>query len=237
MCLGNRAESAYLSHCRLSMCDGGSCRGHRGINCWWVAPVHRSGGSQNPDRWLKELRNNQEEELSAYKTSVVDYVQAKKSCVHINIGVHNDGTSKASNASVTIKFPDGVMVYDEEIMDMEEPKSPKLAKNPITAAKKRMEDQKSLALNINADAFAGIKIPNQFLNGEFLRTIRQPKDYSLYDNAIEIDCGTVIHTKNYWHRGIFLVGKKSGKYQIKCTLMCEEYREPQTELIDFVVEG
>ena len=24
-----------------------------------MAPVHRSGGSQNPDRWLKELRNNQ----------------------------------------------------------------------------------------------------------------------------------------------------------------------------------
>lgn len=177
------------------------------------------------------------EELSAYKTSVEDYVQAKRSCVHINIGIHNDGNSKASNASATIEFPDGVMVYDEEIMDMEEPKSPKLAKNPITTAKKRMENQRSIALNINTDAFAGIKIPDEFLNGGLIRSIRLPKDFSLYDNTVEIDCGTIIHTKNYWHRGIFLVGKKPGKYQIKCTLMCEEYREPQTELIDFIVEG
>ena len=43
------------------------------------------------------------------------------------------------------------------------------------------------------------------------------------------------HTKSYWRRGIYLVGKKSGKYQIKCTLMCEEYEEPQIEYIDFEV--
>ena len=76
MCLGNRAESAYLSHCRLSMCDGGSCQGHRGINCWWVAPVHRSGGSQNPDRWLKELRNNQ---AAAIDTLLPRFISTRRS--------------------------------------------------------------------------------------------------------------------------------------------------------------
>lgn len=30
-------------------------------------------------------------------------------------------------------------------------------------------------------------------------------------------------------------GKKAGHYQIKCTLMCEEYEEPQVEWIDFEV--
>ena len=38
-------------------------------------------------------------------------------------------------------------------------------------------------------------------------------------------------------RGEFILsGKSPGKYQIKCTLMCEEYIEPQIEYIDFVVE-
>lgn len=40
----------------------------------------------------------------------------------------------------------------------------------------------------------------------------------------------------YARRGIYVVGKHPGQYQIKCTLMCEEYTEPQIEYIDFVVE-
>ena len=90
MCLGNRAESAYLSHCRLSMCDGGSCQGHRGINCWWVAPVHRSGGSQNPDRWLKELRNNQlkSDSIKRCNKHAKRYLQKRRRHATINSQKH-----------------------------------------------------------------------------------------------------------------------------------------------------
>lgn len=57
-----------------------------------------------------------------------------------------------------------------------------------------------------------------------------------YGHILDINCGTIIHTRNYRTNGIYIAGKTPGKYQIKCTLMCEEYIEPQVEYIDFVVE-
>ena len=65
--------------------------------------------------------------------------------------------------------------------------------------------------------------------------INQNDKCECFDHTLEVKCSSLIHTRNYRHRGIYLVGRKAGHYQIKCTLMCEEYEEPQVEWIDFEV--
>lgn len=179
-----------------------------------------------------------EKELQRYVSSMEEYIQNTCSCVHINIGIHNDGNAKACNASAELVFPEGVDVFDNEILDLEEPAAPKRGKNPIQLAKNRKDNQFKFLLGIN-DPLASIVVPDY--SPVNLRRIADivadaNENYSLYDNMVDIECGDIIHTKAYWKRGIYLVGKKPGKYQIKCTLMCEEYEEPHIEYIDFEVQ-
>lgn len=179
-----------------------------------------------------------EEEIQRYALELKEYAQNKKSCVHINIVIQNKGNAKACNASAEIEFPEGVTIYDDKLLDIEQPVAPKVSDNPIQLARKRKEDEYGAKLN-----FPQV-LPNLFLTGydslkgmNFSNLIAEGnKDYSLYDNTVDIDCGTIIHTKKYWRRGLYLVGRKPGKYQIKCTFMCEEYEGPQVEYIDFEVQ-
>ena len=177
------------------------------------------------------------EELEKYKDELKTYFQSKEACVRINIGIYNDGTAKSSNVSAEIEFPDGVIVYDDELFDLEEPVAPKVKKNPIELARKRQEKLKKLGI----DFWESGCVNSSDINFKHRASIMNMLGGSLYgceiyDQTVDIECGTIIHTKSYWKSGIYLVGKTPGKYQIKCTLMCEEYIEPQVEYIDFVVE-
>lgn len=189
------------------------------------------------DEYNASLPN--EERIEKYATELNEYFQNTNGCVHINIGVHNDGTAKADSASVEIEFPEGVALFDDEILDLPQPEAPKLASNPIKLAEKRKKDRANFALNIGG-TLPNYNIPGivSALKGRSIADViaDNNKDYHIYDRTIDIACGTIIHTKSHWRRGIFVVGKKPGKYQIKCTLMCEEYSEPQIEYIDFEVQ-
>ena len=177
------------------------------------------------------------EVIDAYKKSLVNYAQITQSCVHICIDVCNNGTAKACNVSATIEFPDGVDVYDQDILHLGKPKAPSVEKNPIELAEKRRRDPWGVPFD---RSYADLQIPQSMSGGGLLKSLiaSQNANYKCFNHTLEINCGSIIHTRNYWQRGIYLVGKKPGQYQIKCTLMCEEYQEPQIEWIDFeVIEG
>lgn len=187
------------------------------------------------DAYNNSLPNRKE--LEQYKANLKKYRQYKESGIHIIIGVHNDGTAKASNVSADIEFPDGVFAYDDELpFPLKQPEAPKVGKSPIELAEKRRQRQ-----DVDFGERLWMNSAASLYNFDFATPIidvmeESQFDYEIDDSIIDIDCGTIIHTKSYWKRGIYLVGKNPGKYQIKCTLMCEEYIEPQVEYIDFVVE-
>lgn len=172
--------------------------------------------------------------LDAYKKGLVEYAQITKGCVHVCIDIRNSGTAKASNISVTLEFPDGVDVYDQDILRLEKPKAPSVRRNPIELAEKRMRDP----FGVGFDKTYSDILPSQIISrGGLLQNmiINQNDKCECFDHTLEVKCSSLIHTRNYRHRGIYLVGRKAGHYQIKCTLMCEEYEEPQVEWIDFEV--
>lgn len=211
----------------------------------YYRPIKREDFPGDLERFAKQNEideyNNSlpsDEELKKYASELEEYLQNTRGCVHINIGVHNDGNLKACNASAEIEFPDGVAVFDDEILDFAEPSAPRKGKDPIKLAEKRKDDQYRFALDI-PNSLASYTVPDitNITGRDWANVIaKRNNDYILYNQTIDIDCGTIIHTRSYWRRGIFLVGKKPGKYQIKCTLMCEEYTEPQIEFIDFEVQ-
>lgn len=176
--------------------------------------------------------------IRKYKESLKEYYQAINGSVHICIGVHNDGTSKASNASLVIEFPKELEVYDCEILELSEPKAPKVGKNPIGLANQRRKERinRFAALSYR-NILSSIPTPTYNTGKSILENVIKHTnlDFVIYEHTLEINCGTVVHTKSHLTRGVFLVGKKPGKYKIKYSLMCEEYREPQVGWTDFEI--
>ena len=162
------------------------------------------------------------EELEKYKEDLKKYRQSIEGCVRINIDVHNTGTAKANNVFVDLEFPDGVMVYDDRLCELEEPQILKVERNPIRLARDRYEEQHLWSMNLGRTAY--IEVSDMELVHE------------IDNRIIDIRCDMILHRKEYRSEGTYIVGKTPGKYQIKCTLMCAEYIEPQVEYIDFVVE-
>ena len=163
------------------------------------------------------------EELEKYKEDLKKYRQSIEGCVRINIDVHNAGTAKANNVFVEVEFPDGVMVYDDRLRDLGEPQILKVEENPIRLARDRYEEQQLWSMNLGRTAY--IEVSDMELADE------------IENRIIDIRCDMILHREAYSAGGTYIVGKTPGNYQIKCTLMCAEYIEPQVEYGQTKLEG
>lgn len=178
-----------------------------------------------------------ESDVSKYIENLARFHQITDSCVHIKVGVNNIGTAKANNVFVEMCFPEEISVFDDSVLNLEEPKAPECAADPVVLAEKRSNALYNYALDMQsiygelADPFSSPRLrrPISVVFSE------EKRSYRISNNTLYFECESIIHTRNCCSRGIFLVGKKAGHYQIKCTLMCEEYKEPQIEYIDFEV--
>lgn len=189
------------------------------------------------DAYNDSLPNRKE--LEIYKANLKKYCQAKEGCVCVNIDIHNSGTAKASNVSAEIEFPDGVIAYDDRVIELEEPEAPQVGKNPIELAEIREREEYFRNMRFSRSSLLD-SVTSKYDRDtatSIIRMLTKSKfNYEVDNQIINIDCDMILHTKNYRRRDIYIAGRCPGKYQIKCTLMCEEYIEPQVEYIDFVVE-
>lgn len=175
-----------------------------------------------------------EEELNKYVVELENYIQIIESCVHIEIGLLNYGTAKASSASVTLQFPEGVEVYDCGLVHLAKPKPPKKGESPIELAAKRKKYQSSNMLYNNPNILNGLTEKLNLVN-PLLYAIEDVEDCLINSNIVEINCDKLIHSYISCKNDVYLVGRKPGKYKIKCSLMCEEYEKPVVKYIDFEV--
>ena len=174
------------------------------------------------------------EELQNYADKLDHYIQITKSCVRVEIGLQNVGTAIANSASLVIQFPDSVEVYNNNIVDLLEPEAPEKRNNPIELAAKRKKYQSSNMLYNNPNILGGLTEKLNLVN-PLLYAIEDIEDCLINSNIVEINCEKLIHSYISFKNDVYLVGRKPGKYKIKCSLMCEEYEKPVVKYIDFEV--
>lgn len=174
------------------------------------------------------------EELRNYADKLDHYIQITKSCIHVEIGLQNVGTAIANSASLVIQFPDSVEVYNNNIIDLLEPEAPEKGNNPIELAAKRKKYQSSNMLYNNPNILNGLTEKLNLVN-PLLYAIEDSKYCLINSNIVEINCDKLIHSYISCKNDVYLVGRKPGKYKIKCSLICEEYEKPVVKYIDFEV--
>ena len=182
------------------------------------------------------------DEVEKYLQSYITYLRIMENGVPITIFVNNLGTSKATDVSVTIEFPDAVRVFDlDDIIGMPKPEAPKLPKNPINEAYKRLNQERSHALNIplfsdwggiNNSSYISPIAYSPFRNGNTIYSYIE-----IEDNIVEIgQTQGIVHTKSDYFTGAYVVPFCKGEYEAKITLMCAEYQDPEETTIKLVVE-
>lgn len=169
-----------------------------------------------------------EDEVEKYLQSYITYLRIMENGIPITIFVNNLGTSKATDISVTIEFPNTVRVFNiDGIIGMSKPEAPKLPKNPIDEAYKRLNQERAHALDIplfsdwgsiNSSSYISPIAYSPFRNGNTVYSYIE-----IEDNIVEIEqTQGIVHTKFDYFNGAYVVPFCQGEYEAKVTLMWSE---------------
>lgn len=174
-----------------------------------------------------------EASVQNYIDSLHMYKYKTEAYVEFEFFVENSGKCKANDINVSIEFPEDLIVLErDEIKEMSEPKAPSKPKNPINEAikKKRLGGAFDYLETLhNSSRLAGTPLYSAIkpFNINYSREI--------VDNRIKLEIKDLLHTYCMNYDQYAIVPTKKGKFQIKCTIMCEEFLEPVEQVIDIEV--
>ena len=154
------------------------------------------------------------------------------------VTIHNIGTTKATDVSLTIEFPEEIRVFDiDEVKKLEEPAAPKKPRDLHEIAyerahKSEMAFNKALSALDQWRDIRPINLPD--LNAYAIsNSIFESVD--IFDNTVSIETKRgIVHTKWDSFSGVYVVPMKKGIFKGKATFMCAEYENPEETEITFV---
>lgn len=204
----------------------------------FTAELRRHVTDQEIEEYNKGLpaKNVLEDYLKEYR----HYHMVQDHGIEVLFIIYNKGTAKATDVSLTVEFPDEILVLDiNDVQEMDEPKAPQKPRNLYEIAYERAHRSEI--------AFEKMYSQLGFLNDSSFPTwptIFSPPSAVNFNESIEIMNNVVeigirdgiVHTKNTWFRGIYIVPLEKGNFKAKITLMCAEYERAENFELTFVCE-
>ena len=181
-----------------------------------------------------------QEELEKYLDLYRTYHMIVDHGIASVITIHNIGTAKATDVSMTIEFPDEIRVLDiADVRKLEEPEGPKKPRDLQEVAYERAHKSETAFFKTLAqlDQFGDMK-PLSWPDLSAY-TVRNNVFESVYisDNMVNIETHNgIVHTKWDSFRDIYIVPLMKGVFKAKVTLMCAEYKDPEETELTFVCE-
>jgi hypothetical protein len=163
------------------------------------------------------------------------------------ISVSNKGSTKANNLYIDITFPNSIFLYDKND-NFDEPKTP-LPFSPIKKAQVAYEKAQKEALRrknqfsslydslgLNSSVSAIDFLSHQQLNMPNLRPINQDWWTNLEENKLTIKIDNLLHTRRRTFNKEYMIAPlKSGIHLIEVNIICEEYGNLETKILEMVV--
>lgn len=175
------------------------------------------------------------EEINEYKNKLQFYNRAQEHAFDIDLKVLNDGKLKARDVRVEIEFPDEIKFFKKKsIKDMEKPKPLNKEISPI---EKQLIKSNSLS-KVHATARS---LPQVFTTKLIdLDDINQMdyanKHFYNDDNSISIVLEDLLNSYTWSVKDKYcVVPEKRGNFEVKCSMICEEFSEVKTQIIQFMV--
>ena len=125
--------------------------------------------------------------------------------------VKNEGTCKATDVTVEIEVPDGLMVFETVDLGMY---------TELTIPKS-INGKKTVRL----EGIRSREMREEFPEGLF--SFQDVNGWEVDGNHIEIDVDEIRHLSGKRCSKFFVTASKSGIYKLNCRMMCAEYVDPQ----------
>lgn len=185
-----------------------------------------------------------ENEVELYNKQRRLYENAQNNCYAFVLSLTNIGNTKANEIYVDLTFPKEILVYSQYgVKSIKEPKNiPQMPENPIRKAYDKIEKQSIKDLMVNQlgiiDAnemlrqfgmLSGLEINNfqDFYDNSL--DIAMPELYDYYienHKELSLHIGKLLHTRQYNSDEFSLIFTSCGEFEIKYSIMCEEWEKP-----------
>ena len=181
-----------------------------------------------------------QEELKEYLDIYRTYHMIVDHGIASVVTIHNIGTAKATDVSVTIEFPDEIRVLDiNDVRKLEEPVGLKKARDLQEVAYERAHRSEMAMLKAVAQLDQLGIIKSLSLRDLPAYSVRNNVFESVYisDNMVSIEPQNgIVHTKWDSFSDIYIIPLIKGEFKAKVTLMCAEYEDPEETELTFVCE-
>jgi hypothetical protein len=177
------------------------------------------------------------DEVDEYNWHREIFFRIKGTSIDLNIDIYNLGISKANEIFVDIEFPKEILVMDKyDIKDFKHPGSP-IPEDPLRKAEKKYkEDQKRKKL-----PFSGYDFARDFMMPSYDSPLHSLQDtianintnkeihteLNEDENKITIRIKSLLHTRKVSIDDFAAIPIKAGQFDIKLSVVCEEYSEAQ----------
>lgn len=186
-----------------------------------------------------------EEEVRAYNKELKLYEDAQNNCYDFKLSISNVGAAMAHEIYVDLELPEGILVYKEDATEgIDEPdERPEMPENPVWKAIEENENKKFKSLygsimhteklaqkmaGINALGFTGLNTSYASMPvASFKIPLLTKVDYAISDNkTLTLHIDDLLHTRQYSSDKFSLVFTSPGEFEIKYSVMCEEWEKP-----------
>jgi len=176
------------------------------------------------------------------------YENSQNNCYDFKLLLTNVGNAKANDIYVDLYFPKEILVYyDDDIEDIKEPEEkPEMPEDPIWKVVEEMDKRRTKAVmgNIYGSAATDrlLKQADILNNLGFNNITHTPlytnpnlskfvslKRYDYYiekHNELSLHRDNLLHTRQYNSDTFSLIFTSCGEFEIKYSVMCEEWNEP-----------
>lgn len=183
-------------------------------------------------------------EVDKYNNQYEQFYKIKNYSSGLIIEICNSGTVKANNIYIDIKFPNDVLIIDDE-KEIEVPKNP-VPFTPIRWAQTRYEknlevsDNKNILKNSLLNPLHRNSVTAVLSRPEFkmpkIRPITQTWWTKLDSNKLTIKINSLLHTRCMSFDDEYLiVPLRVGKHNIEVSIICEELETTDKQIVELEV--
>lgn len=180
-----------------------------------------------------EFYNNKlpsETEINTYNDEKELFWRKTESNKILNMTIINDGSKKANEVYIDIKFPkEALMIMRKNnIKELEPPKLPDIPENPLKKAKKKYTESIIMGSNSVINHAQNALFNNFNPTIPHIPTPNPNHSSKIENNKLNIWIKDILHTRaKKFNNKFVIVPLKKGDYKIKVSIICEEFKEEE----------
>ena len=181
------------------------------------------------------------DEIDKYNFDILLYSSIFENGQKFDFLVKNEGTAKALDIKIIIEFPKDIFVkFTDEAKNTPEPIKPDIPKSPLNKLNEERDKELYKSLGFNTiDESINKTLDDFVISKSILDSVNDsPKNFivKIEDHKIDITIEKLLYMDSEEIDNICIIPTKTGKFDVKVSIICEEYLKPQEYTITFEVE-